>query len=576
MKLLKKVNYILSSKQKSRLLLLSFIILVGTFLELLGVSAILPFINIILNPGNIFLNKYSNMVYHLFNMTSTNQFILLFSVALIVIYIVKNIYVAVMYDLQYRFTYNNQRRLSSNLLNAYMRQPYLFHLSHNSAELMRNISVDADMFFRTIFGFLQLLTEICVCTVLVIFLMFMDKSITIGVTLLLGIFILVFYRGFKKNLSAIAEKSRTFQMNTTKWLQQSFGGTKEIKVLGRENFFINSYDENYKGYADCQRKYLFLQILPRPVMEAMCVTGLLLVVSIKLYIGVSGTYFISALSVFAIAAFRMLPSFNRITNSMSIIMFNKIGIDAVYHDLKEVEELQNKMDEEKKNRISMKLNKKIEIQDLSFRYPDLERYVLKDVNLEIPSKSSVAFVGPSGAGKTTLADIILAILEPESGKVLVDDIDIFENVESWHKNIGYIPQSIYLMDDTIRNNIAFGLPEKEINEESIRNSLADAQLDTFVNSLPDGLDTVIGERGIRLSGGQRQRIGIARALYMNPDVLVLDEATSALDNDTEEAVMEAIDNLKGNKTLIIIAHRLSTIKNCELVYEVKNGQVMLK
>lgn len=574
--MLKKINFIFTKSQKKRLVLLLIIILIGTLLELLGVTAILPFMNIILNPNSIFSNKYWNAIYEFCRFETPSQFIMLFSVALIVIYVVKNLYISMMYNLQYRFVYNNQKRLASRMLDAYMKQPYLFHLSHNSAELMRNVNSDTTMFFQAVLGTIQLVTEICVCLVLVVFLMFTDKTITIGVAGFLSVFVLVFFKVFKKNLADTAERSRQYYAGMTKWLQQSFGGMKEIKVMSREHYFLENYVDNYSEYAEAQRQYMFMQIIPRPIMEAMCVSGLLLVVSFKLSLGVNSTYFISTLSVFAVAAFRMLPSFNRITNNLSIIMFNKVSVDAVYHDLKEIESIKSNQKEWTGTKEGMRLSKELCIKDLTFAYPGSDNDVLNKVSLNIPKNKAVAFIGPSGAGKTTLADIVLGVLKPNSGSVTVDGMDIFENLDAWHQTLGYIPQVIYLMDDTIRNNIAFGLPENEIDEKRIHNALKEAQLEEFVASLPEGVETVIGERGVRLSGGQRQRIGIARALYTNPDILVLDEATSALDNDTETAVMEAIDSLAGNKTLIIIAHRLTTIKNCELIFEVRDGNVTQK
>lgn len=575
-KMLKKLNYIFDRKQKRRIALLLFIILIGTGLELVGVTAILPFINIVMKPWNIESMKYWGTIYSFLGMKSPAQFIIVFAIALIIIYIVKNIYIAVMYELQYRFVYNNQRRLATRILGAYMREPYLFHLEHNSAELMRNVNTDTDMLFKAVFGTLQFLTETCVCIVLVIYLLFLDKTITVGVALLVMIFGLVFFKIYKKKLAITAQESRIYQSGMTKWLQQSFGGVKEIKVMGREEYFLGQYDQNYRGYADNMHVYMFMQVLPRPIMEALCVSALLSVVALKLANGVDSQYFVSTLSVFAIAAFRLLPSFNRITGNLSIIMFNKVSVDAVYHDLKEIDEIVSAHEEQTEDRKELRLKEAIRIKHLMFRYPNVEQYVLNDVSLDIPKNKSIAFIGPSGAGKTTLADIILGVLTPESGSVMADGVDIFKNLELWHKTIGYIPQVIYLMDDTIRNNIVFGIPENEIDENRIISVLREAQLETFVMSLESGLDTIIGERGVRLSGGQRQRIGIARALYTNPEVLVLDEATSALDNDTEKAVMEAIDHLANSKTLIIIAHRLTTIQNCDLVYEIKNNQIEAK
>lgn len=573
--MLKKINFIFTKKQKKRLALMFIVILIGAFMELVGVAAIIPFMEMILSPGTIEQQRYIGTIYRMLSVQSPKHFIIISAIVLILIYILKNGYIALMYNLQYRFTYNNQRRLSTRILKAYMQQPYLFHVSHNSAELMRNISTDTTMFFQAVLGTLQLMTEICVCGVLGVFLMYTDKTITIGVVTLMILFLLVFLKKFKKQLSISADQSRYYTAGLTKWLQQSFGGIKEIKVLSREKYFKDNYDADYYGFVKSQREYMLFQIIPRPVMEAVCMSGILLVIAFKMYMGVDSKYFITTLSAFAVAAFRMLPSFNRIASNLSIIMFNKASVDAVYEDLKQVENLmeiqQNAPSEER-----LKYKESIIVKDVCFTYLGTDAEVLCDVNLRIPKNRAVALIGPSGAGKTTLADIILGVLHPTGGSVMVDGIDIFEHLRGWQQNLGYIPQNIYLMDDTIRNNIAFGVPENEIDDEQIKRVIKEAQLDGFIQTLPDRLQTVVGELGVRLSGGQRQRIGIARALYTDPEILVLDEATSALDNDTETAVMEAIEHLSGSKTMIIIAHRLTTIRNCEIVYEVKNGTAILQ
>ena len=539
-------------------------------LELLGVTAIMPFIEVVMNPESIQRKWYLNILYSMFDFQSDVSFMLFLAAALIAIYIVKNLYLCIMYNLQYQFTFSNQRKLAYRMMDCYMRQPYSFHLSHNSADLIRNVSNDTNMMFVGILALLQLITETLVCITLIIFLFIQDKTITIGVTVIIGLFLLFFAKGFKRYFSRIGNEDREYNAGITKWLLQSFGGIKETKILDREDFFLNNFDYNYKNYASCERKYRFLQVAPRPIMEAVCVSSLLVVVAFKLLRGTHSVYFISTLSVFAIAAFRLLPSINRVTNYMSVIMFNKPAIDAVYKDLKRIEELENSKVMKNTAEEPLTLKKAIKVEKLSFKYPNAENYVLHNINFEILKNKSTAFIGPSGAGKTTLADIILGALEPTEGSVLVDDVNIQEHMSAWHKNLGYIPQSIYLMDDTIKNNIAFGINREEIDESKIWKALEQAQLKGFIKSLDKGLDTEIGEGGVRLSGGQRQRIGIARALYNDPEVLVLDEATSALDNETESAVMEAIDRLSGTKTLIIIAHRLTTIRNCDIIYEVKN------
>lgn len=569
-KMIYELRYIFSREQKIKLLLLLVVIGIGTMLELLGVTAIMPFIEVVMNPESIQRKWYLNILYSMFDFQSDVSFMLFLAAALIAIYIVKNLYLCIMYNLQYQFTFSNQRKLAYRMLDCYMRQPYSFHLSHNSADLIRNVSNDTNMMFVGILALLQLITETLVCITLIIFLFIQDKTITIGVTVIIGLFMLFFAKGFKRYFSRIGNEDREYNAGITKWLLQSFGGIKETKILDREDFFLNNFDYNYKNYASCERKYRFLQVAPRPIMEAVCVSSLLVVVAFKLLRGTHSVYFISTLSVFAIAAFRLLPSINRVTNYMSVIMFNKPAIDAVYKDLKRIEELENSKVMKNTAEEPLTLKKAIKVEKLSFKYPNAENYVLHNINFEILKNKSTAFIGPSGAGKTTLADIILGALEPTEGSVLVDDVNIQEHMSAWHKNLGYIPQSIYLMDDTIKNNIAFGINREEIDESKIWKALEQAQLKGFIKSLDKGLDTEIGEGGVRLSGGQRQRIGIARALYNDPEVLVLDEATSALDNETESAVMEAIDRLSGTKTLIIIAHRLTTIRNCDIIYEVKN------
>ena len=554
------------------LLLLLVAIGIGTFLELAGVTAIMPFINVVMDPSSIQRQWYLKRVYDAFGFQDNTDFIIFVAVILIVVYVVKNLYLCLMYNMQYRFTYENRRKVATRMLKAYLRQPYSYHRVHPSSELMRNISTDTERMFEGVLSILQLLTEICVCVALGTYLFIMDKTITIGVGIIMVLFLVIFTKGFKNYLAYIGSENRKYAALIVKWLQQSFGGIKETKILEREEFFLDQFDQTYKKSAGYDRQYRFLQVAPRPIMEAVCITALLAVIIFKLMRGTNSTYFVSTLSVFAIGAFRLMPSVNRITNYLSVLMFTKSSIHAVYHDLKEVEILEKTaIDRRKEAPLTVKTM--IRVKDLTFRYPDADADVLSHVNLEIPKNQSIALIGPSGAGKTTLADIILGVLEPTAGQICVDDSDIQEHMGAWHQNIGYIPQTIYLMDASIRENIAFGIPEREIDENRLNRAVKEAQLKEFVDGLKDGLETIIGESGVRLSGGQRQRIGIARALYNDPDVLVLDEATSALDNETEKAVMEAIEGFAGSKTLIIIAHRLTTIRNCDVVYEVKNGSV---
>lgn len=574
MKVIKKFSYILSKKQKLELLWMIVLISIGSALELAGVSVILPVMNSIMSPDVLLSNKYAALIFNCLGMTESKQFVLFLIILLIIVYVVKNLYLIFMYNRQYKFVYKNLHILSNQMMNCYLHQTYLFHVSKTSAELLRNINVDAANFYGVIQACIQLTTELMVCFVLFIYLMIQDKSITIAILGLMAVLLLTFMKIYRKALLKLGEKSRFYYVAVNKWVQQGFGGIKEIKVLNKEDFFYNEFDKAYAGHADVEYKYHTLMSVPKPMIEVLCIGGMLGTVAFKIMRGTDLTYFIPIMSIFVVAAFRMLPSFNRITEYLGNIMYQKASVDAVYNDLKEIEKL-NKIHNEELAGEDLPFIKMIHIDNISFSYPNNANLVLNHLNLDIQKNTSVAFIGQSGAGKTTLADIILGILEPTDGHVYLDDKDIFGNLSSWHSKIGYIPQNIYLLDDTIARNITFGIPDKDVDVKRLEYAIERAQLKDMIGSLKNGYNTEIGEGGVRISGGQRQRIGIARALYNEPEILILDEATSALDNDTEEAVMEAIDSLHGEMTLIIIAHRLSTIKNCDKVYEVKDGKAVL-
>ena len=573
--MLKKISYVLDRRQKIQLVLLLFTILIGAIVELMGITLILPIVSIAMDPSVIDETWYLIIIRDTFGLFEVKEMLLFLASLLIGVYIFKNIYITYMYNAQYHFTYDNQRVLAIKLMDCYMHQKYQFHVSKNVAELQRNITNDVNGFYTVVLNVLQFLTEISVCTFLVVSLMMEDVMATSMVAILVVIFVLFFARFFKKVLGKKGEQSRDLNALVNKWILQSFSGIKEIKVINAEQFFIDNYDKHYKESVTIKRQQSILTFIPRPIMETVCISGLLITLIIRLVLGDGDiTAFIPTLSVFVMAAFRMLPAFNRITGYLGTIMFNLPSIHAVYDDLMEIEQLMKEKEQDKHDIAEITLNDAIRMEKLSFKYPENDKWILENVDLEIPKNTSVAFVGSSGAGKTTAADVILGLLEPQSGKVTIDGKDIKEHMHAWHNCIGYIPQTIYLMDDTIRANITFGVSEEEVDEERVRKALKEAQLDVFVDSLKEGLDTVIGDRGVKLSGGQRQRIGIARALYRNPKVLILDEATSALDNETEKEVMAAIDELHGTRTLIVIAHRLSTIKKCDRIYEVGNGKVV--
>jgi len=576
MNLFKKINYIFDTKQKTKLVLLLFLILIGSLFELIGVSAILPLVNIAMQPDVIKNNEYFRMAADWFHLETVNEFVLFLALFLAILYIVKNVYLVLYRNYQYKFTYNTNRTISLKLMNCYLHQDYLFHVAHNVAELQRNISTDVSQFISTVSAVINITVEGVTCLLLIALLVATDIATTVIVIGILSVAILIYWSITRKLQLKYGVQARSASADLNKWLLQAFAGIKEIKVMNREQFFLNNYDEAYQKNISANRKYNIITMLPKHAIETIVICSVLLTMSIRILQGTDIKEFLTSLVVFAAAAVRMLPSFNRITEYIGTISFNKSGVENVFKDLKEIENLEIKSAQQRHDIEKLQLQKKIIVEHLDFSYPNTSKKIFDNASIEIQKNKSVAFVGSSGAGKTTLADIIIGVLEPDAGHVYVDGFDVFTHLDAWHKTIGYIPQMIYLMDDTIRANVVFGIKEDRIDDEKVWKALERAEIAEFVRGLEDGIYTRIGDRGVRLSGGQRQRLGIARALYEEPDVLILDEATSALDNETEAAVMESIDSLHGKTTLIIIAHRLSTIQNCDEIYEVKDGKIVLK
>lgn len=567
---MRKVIIILGKKQKREIVYNTILGIFAAIFELLGISALLPLITVITTPELIYSNDRYRDIAGFFNITSVNQFIILCSIGLIFLYVFKNLFLMYQYKTLLNFTYGYKRELSTRLLNCYMEQPYLFHVEHNVADLQRNVFNDVNLFFTFVLASMKLLIEGLTTIFIVAYLFIVDVVTTLIVIFILIFIFVLIYKPLKKMQSEIGVVARDTNAEVNKWLLQGFAGIKEIKVINKENYFEEKYDEAYLKNNEANKKSEMLMRFPKYIIEAVCISSLLIAICIRIEMGVDVNSFISVLSAFAMAAIRLLPSFNRITEYVGQLLFAKSSIEHIYSDLMELETL--KVVEMNSGYVEMEFEDSICIKGLSYKYSGTDEYVLQDVNLNIKKNESVALIGSSGSGKTTIADIILGVLSPVKGEVLVDGVNIVNNMQGWHAIIGYIPQTIYLMDGSIRENVLFGDETKQ-NDKAVWNALEKAQLREFVESLPQKLNTQIGDRGVKLSGGQRQRIGIARALYRNPQVLVLDEATSALDQETEKAVMEAIEYLNGKITIVIIAHRLSTIKMCDRIYRVDNRKV---
>lgn len=573
--LIKSVFKVFDGKQKRNLVGMAFLILINSGVSLLGVSVLLPFIQAVMSPEELLENDIIRWAYDLLGLKNTDQLIIALAIGIMIVYVAKNGFIIFMNNMQYRFSYYGKREMQDRLMKYYIRKDYTFFLNHNSAELMRDINTDPEMFYAAVLNMLQLASEVCVSGIMVIFLVVTDPLITLGVVLAMAVMVLLFLKKLRRILAGFGDDRRKYNANILQCMQQAFGGIKEIKIANRESYFEGEFIKQNGLYTYVIKQNSFLSSVPKPIMEALCIVGLMGAIIVEISItSTNPTEFVGTLAVFAASAFYLLPSANKMAEYLASIIHNGVVIHKIGEEYGKIRDMDLGQTKEQ-NYSPVSLEKEIRVEDLTFSYPDAEEPVLSHVNVTIPKNKSVAFIGPSGAGKTTMVDLILGVLKPQEGKITVDGRNISESYRGWHDKIGYIPQTIYMLDDTIRNNIAFGKGE-DVRDEDIWEALRQAQLDEFVSSLEDGLDTMIGEAGVRLSGGQRQRIGIARALYRKPEVLVLDEATSALDTETEAAVMEAIDGLQGTLTMLIIAHRLSTIKNCDMVYHVENGGVTQK
>ncbi len=569
-----KINYVLDTYSKRRLPLVFLIILGGALAELVGVSIVLPIINLAMDPGEIYQNSYCRMIASVTGSDSPQYIMIVLILVTIVVYIAKNIYLVLMNNTIYRFTMNVQRKMAVRLMKAYVRQPYAFFLTRNSSENLRSITSDTANFQQVIINVLQIITNALLCLVILAYLIKTNWMITLVVLIVLGACFLLVFLYSNQRLRRLGKENQILEGKIIQTLQETFHGIKEIKILNREEFFVHTYEGNYARQAENRRKANLFNIIPKYLIEAVCITAIMLCLIVAILIRGGYGSLVGQLAVFAMAAFKLLPAANSIYSYFTTVMYHRASIDLVYNDIFEADHLEKNIintDEERTTKEKISYKNTIRISNVHFSYDGAEEEVLKGVDLTINKGEAIGFMGKSGGGKTTTVDVMLGLLKPQKGNILVDGVDIGTDYKGWLSFIGYIPQTIYLADTTIRENIAFGLDIKDINEEAVQRAVDEAQLREFVDSLPDGLNTMIGEAGVRLSGGQRQRIGIARALYNNPDVLVLDEATSALDNETEKAVMEAIDHLHGSKTLIIIAHRLTTITNCDKVYEITNG-----
>ncbi len=580
-KIYKKLMVLLDQKQKRTMVFLIFMMLIGAILETLGVSSIMPVMNVVMEENALENHEYLRVICEVFQIDNKRDLMILVLSSLVGIFVVKNIFLFFQQKMQLKFVYTNQFATSRRMMINFMQRPYEYYLNADTSVIQRSITSDVNNMYGLILALLQLISEIIVFIFLVAISLVADVWMCITVTSLLVVVLLVIKCVLKPIMKCAGEENQDYYSGLYKWIDQSVMGIKEIKIACREPYFINEYSKCGAGYVSAVQRYNLYNATPRLLIETVAIAGMVLYMMIQLLSGTGAVDIMPQLTLLALVAVRLIPCANRINNHLTSIAYFEPFFMGVSDNLQEeiqdenvdyaAETYQKSIDVEK-----LVIKDKIELKNITYKYPNTDVLIFDNADMEIPIGKSVGIVGTSGSGKTTVVDILLGLLRLQSGEILADGTEVREHYQEWLKNIGYIPQSIFMVDASIRKNVAFGYADEEIDDEKVWEALAEAQLDEFVKGLPEGLDTSIGERGIRISGGQRQRIGIARALFEDPEVLVLDEATSALDNDTEAAIMESINRLHGRKTLIIIAHRLQTIEKCDMVYRIENGKAVLQ
>lgn len=577
--LIHKIGYLFDGKQKRQIVGLGVLILIGGLLETLGVSMLLPVVTAFMNPDAIMDNWLVDKITGILHIETSRQLLTYMLVALIALYILKNAYLLFLTYVQNTFVTRNRNRMISRVMREFLNRPYEDYLGADIPTVFRLTDSDIPNAFQLILVMIQMITEIVVAVSLCIVLVVASPMLCLFiVTIFLGMTLMI-TKLLKPRLNKIGHRNQTIQSRIAKWRIQSIYGLKDVKVLHREEFFVRNYYESGAIGANVARNYAVFNNLPRLLIETVFMASMFLFILIYMLRGGDVTVLVPQLSAFAMAAVRMLPGINRINTYLSEIAYAQPCLDYLYDNLNE------NMKKDVNGSVTgltgglqpqlpkLELQDKIVLDHITYAYPNTDKNIFTDAHMEVHKGQSVGIMGPSGAGKSTIVDILLGLLHVQSGEITCDGVDIFDNYPSWLAKIGYIPQSIYLIDESIRDNIAFGIDADRIDDRRIWEVLEEAQLKEFVEELPEGLDTTIGDRGVRISGGQRQRLGIARALYHNPEILVFDEATSALDSDTEKAVMDAINSFHGRKTMVIIAHRLNTIAKCDVIYKVEGEKI---
>ena len=588
--MLQKISYLFDRKQKMQFIGLGILILIGGLLETLGVSMMVPLVQGIMDPEALYQNEIVGKILRFLHIETAdmgqagggNRLIIFMLAALMILFVVKNVYLLFQTYVQNTFVTRNRNRMISRVMREFLNRPYEEYLGADIPTVFRLTDSDIPNAFQLILVLIQMITEIVVSAFLCVVLVVVSPVMTVFIVAIFLGMTLLLSKILKPHLNAIGRKNQEIQSRIAKWRIQSIYGLKDVKVLHREEFFVRNYYESGSIGANVAKNFAVLNNLPRLLIEMIFIVSMLAFIMVYILGGGNINVLIPQLTAFAVAAVRIMPSANRINTYMSEIAYSQPCLDYLYENLNESMKQDvngsvtgyGKDAPKETDKQRTVLQDKIVLDHITFAYPGTDKNIFTDAHMEVKRGQSVGIMGPSGAGKSTIVDILLGLLHAQKGSITWDGQNIFDDYEAWLSQIGYIPQSIYLVDESIRDNIAFGIDADKIDEKRIWEVLEEAQLKEFIEELPDGLDTTIGDRGVRISGGQRQRIGIARALYHDPEILVFDEATSALDNDTEKAVMDAVNSFHGKKTMVIIAHRLNTIAKCDVIYKVDGEKIV--
>lgn len=569
----KKIDSLLTLKERKRSRVLLIMMVISMFLEAIGIGIIAPLMAI-LNDTKI-MHKYPIIldIMNLFGLKNHNSFFVFCVIIVALIYVIKAIYLTIFYNSQMNFVYGIKQRISELLYNKYLKKDYSYHVNNNSSSMIRNVTGEIDLFIDTnLISSFTFIAESLVMIAVVSLLLYVETIGTLVAFVVVTLYVLVFNKMFKRKINELGNKRQINEKMRMQEVQQGLGGVKEIIILDKADFFLNRFRKYNKASCEVSERYFALQYMPKIWLEFLAIFSLLVIIFILVLYNRSNTEIISILALFGLASYRLIPSTIRVMNSSHSIGYGEATLDMIIKETV-TSDVTLKKNNPEVNFDKENLSLTIEMQDVSYKYDDTDKLILNHIDLNIPFGVSIGIKGSSGAGKSTLVDLLLGIKHPVQGKILVNNIDIETAMPEWQKYIGYVSQSIYLIDDTIIANVAFGIPSNEINEEEVLEAIKLAQIEEYINSLPNGLYTEVGELGGRMSGGQRQRIGIARAFYRKAKVLLLDEATSSLDAETERQFIESLKFFKGKITTIVVAHKDSVFKYCDQVIEIKEGRI---